>query len=259
MGLIEVGWSFLIFIFGVSVGSFVNAWVWRTRENLRITRGRSMCPSCRVKINWYDNIPILSFIFLLGRCRNCKIKITKHYLVTEVWMGLIFVFAANWHLPRVGFFSIELLRDLIILSLLTFIFLYDLKYKEIMDFSTIPTSLVLFLLSIFFGWQTWSGMLLGVVVGAGFFLAQYLVSKGRWIGGGDIRLGIFMGVILGWPSILVALLLAYVFGAAVSLCFVLGGKQKLTDETAFGTFLVAATIVTMFFGKSLVTWYFGLL
>ena len=102
-------------------------------------------------------------------------------------------------------------------------------------------------------------MLAGVLVGAGFFLLLYLLSKGAWIGGGDVRLGFFMGVILGWPKILAALLFAYIIGAVVSLILVLARKKTLKSETPFGTYLVVGTMIALFGGEALIKWYVAFL
>jgi prepilin signal peptidase PulO-like enzyme (type II secretory pathway) len=102
-------------------------------------------------------------------------------------------------------------------------------------------------------------MTIGILVGGGFFLLQYAVSKGTWVGGGDIRLGMFMGVILGWPLILVALLLAYVGGTLFVLPFLIAGKKQLAGKIPFGAYLSVATVVMMFWGERLVDWYIGLL
>jgi prepilin signal peptidase PulO-like enzyme (type II secretory pathway) len=102
-------------------------------------------------------------------------------------------------------------------------------------------------------------MIIGIVIGAGIFLFQYVISKGKWVGGGDIRLGMLMGVILGWPRILVALFLAYILGAIVSLVMVVFKKKELQGSTPFGTYLTIGTFVTMLWGAKIVEWYVGLL
>jgi len=118
---------------------------------------------------------------------------------------------------------------------------------------------VLVVATVWFDWLSIPFMLIGVLVGMGFFFLQYLISRGRWIGGGDIRLGLFMGVILGWPLILLALFLAYIGGALFVLPFLLLGKKQMATKVPFGAYLSIATVVTMFWGKGLVEWYIGLL
>jgi len=174
-------------------------------------------------------------------------------------MGVVFVIIALVRENTITFITPELVRDWALALNLAFIFLYDLNYGEIIDSSTIPTSLLLFFFSWSLGWQTWQSMVVGVVVGAGVFLFQFLVSKGKWVGGGDIRLALLMGVILGWPNIILALMLAYVLGAIFSLILVALKKKDLKSETPFGTYLTVATFVAMLWGERIVSWYLSLL
>ncbi|MDP2684012.1 MAG: prepilin peptidase [bacterium] len=250
----------IILVFGLSIGSFMNAWVWRTREKLGITRARSICPKCRMQIAWYDNVPVLSFLILRGICRKCDEKIDYQYPLIEIWCGAIFLLIAlsanNGNLsPEI---NLVIIRDWIIVTLLTFVFLYDLKYREILNFTTLIPGVILFLLSLMFGWSTWGSMLLGAGFGAGFFLFLYIISKGSWIGGGDVRLGFFMGIILGWPNVLVAFFISYLTGAVVSLLLIALKKKTIKDETAFGTYLVFGTIMAMFWSDNILKWYIGL-
>jgi prepilin signal peptidase PulO-like enzyme (type II secretory pathway) len=250
----------LLLALGVSFGSFVNALVWRTRERLPLfIRARSMCPQCRTQIFWHDNIPVISFVVLRGHCRSCRAPIALSYPATEAAVGALFLIAGAFH--RVGAFGFtpELVRDLMLVVLLATVFLYDLRYREILDRFTLAPAAALFAAALFFGWDSAGSMAIGASVGGGFFLVQYLVSRGRWIGGGDIRLGAFMGVILGWPLILVALFVSYVLGAAVSILLLLLKKKTLADETPFGTYLTIGTIAAMFWGDRLWSWYTGFL
>lgn len=249
----------VIFFAGLAFGSFLNAWVFRTRENIRIVSGRSMCIFCHRQLAWYENIPIFSFIFLKGKCRTCRKEISWQYPLVELALAIVFVLTALWHGAEPFILTAPLLRDWILVFNLAFIFLYDLRYGEILDGPTIPTAILLFFFSLPLGWHTWQSMLIGIAVGAGIFLFQYLISSGKWIGGGDIRLGLLMGVILGWPNILVALLLAYVFGGLISVFLIWGKKTNLQSETPFGTYLTAATFVAMFFGGTIINWYLRML
>ncbi len=249
----------VFFLLGLCFGSFLNALVWRTWQNIRITHGRSMCPSCHRQLAWWENIPLFSFIALGGRCLVCKNNISRQYPIVEFSIGVAFVIVALMRENAITFVTPELVRDWVLVLNLAFIFLYDLNHGEILDSSTIPTSLLLFLFSWSLGWQTWPDMALGAVVGAGFFWLQYIMSKGKWVGGGDIRLGLLMGIILGWPNILFALMLAYVLGAIVSLVLVALKKKDLKSETPFGTYLAVATFVAMMWGGRIVGWYLSLL
>lgn len=249
----------LIFFVGLSFGSFINALVWRTRQNIRIVQGRSMCPACHRQLAWWENIPLFSFLMLGGHCRVCKNKISYQYPLVELAVGILFVIVAWWHGDQIIFITPELVRDWILVLNLMFIFLYDLNYGEIFDGATIPTSILLFAFSWSMSWQTWPAMAIGALVGGGFFGLQYIMSRGRWVGGGDIRLGLLMGVILGWPNIVFALMLAYILGAISSLFLVATKRKDWKSATPFGTYLAVATFVAMMWGDVVMGWYVGLL
>ncbi len=247
------------FILGLCFGSFLNALVWRTRENICISNDRSMCPHCRRRLVWYENIPIFSYIFLHGKCKTCRRGITIQYPLVEFFMGLVFLLVIVVRSGGELIFTPEIVRDLFLVFNLGFIFLYDLKHKEILDFSTIPTIIVFIFFAPAIGWHSWQSIGIGILIGGGVFLAQYLISRGKWVGGGDIRLGVLMGVVLGFPNILLALLLAYVGGAVFSLILIALKKQDMKGETPFGTYLALATFVAMLWGEEIITWYVGLL
>ncbi len=247
--------KFILFIIGLLLGSFLNAWIWRTREGISVLKGRSMCPQCKKQLTWIENIPLLSFVLQSGKCRGCKKAISWQYPLVELAMGVLFVFAAWFHAGNIEF----ILRDSFILFFLTFVFVYDLRYQEIWNRMTMLPAFMLLIAIAVFGWHSWRSVLLGVIVGAGVFLLQYIVSKGKWIGGGDIRLGMFMGVILGLPLTVLAIFLAYVGGALFILPFLIFGKKKFASKIPFGTYLSLATFVAMFWGERVVEWYLGLI
>lgn len=242
-------------LLGASVGSFIHCAVWRIKQRLSIVNGRSQCPHCAEQLKWHDNVPIISFLYLRGRCRSCKKPIAWRYLWVEIICSALFIFTALYHQVLTHGVGLTIIRDWLIISLLVFTFLYDLLYEEILDAATVIPAAIVFALSLIFEWQTLSSLLIGAAVGTGFFLVQYFVSRGRWIGQGDIFLGLFMGVIVGWPHILLALLLAYVLGAAGSLILIGIKKKTLTSRTAFGTYLAVGTVITMFFGDMIISWY----
>lgn len=249
----------ILFLLGLALGSFLNSWIWRRHENIKVARGRSMCHSCRRTLKWYENIPVLSFLILRGRCRVCQSKIPLHFLWVELITPLIFVFIAWHHLSQTDFDPTKLHRDIVLAAILLIIFIYDWLYKIILP--EIVWSGVIF--GLYFNYFCLANcpfkMLLGALLGGGFFLLQYLVSKGKWIGGGDVRMGVLMGVWLGWPNILVALMFAYISGALVGILLMVLKKKKLGSDIAFGTFLALGTAIAILYGSELVEWYLGLL
>jgi len=247
----------LVFIFGLVFGSFLNALEWRLFEKKSLMT-RSECPKCHKMIKWYDNIPIFSFLFLKGKCRECQAKISWQYPIVELVVGLLFTFVFFYYSILASFSLVSIIRDCLVVFVLTFIFVYDAKHMEVSDAVTLGGSLLFFLFSLFLG-ADWLDMLLGGLIGAGFFLLQFIISKGKWVGGGDIRIGLLMGILLGWKLTILALWIAYVIGGIFSIILVLGKKKGLKTEVAFGTYLTVATFLAMFFGSQILEWYFSLI
>ncbi|MFB6181438.1 MAG: A24 family peptidase [Candidatus Magasanikbacteria bacterium] len=250
-------WGFLAsFVLGAGFGSFLNVLVYRSKKEISLLEPSSFCPNCEEKIRWYDNIPILSFLLLGGKCRNCKEEISWQYFLVELWLALVFLFIWRFHGLDSG--VIIILRDWFTVFVLTFIFTYDLRYQQILDRVTIPAILIIFFVNAFFGWVGATAMILGAAVAGGFFLLQFVVSRGRWIGGGDIRLGVLMGVILGWPEVLLALFLAYVIGAVISIILLIFKDKSFTSKTPFGVYLSIGTFIALFFYDEILNWYLNL-
>lgn len=252
--------SIAIFILGLIIGSFLNVVVLRLKANEKFVRGRSHCDKCDHILKWYENVPLLSYVFLLGKCLKCKQNISLQNPLVELITGCLFliVYLIN------GFNILSLIFYFVVISFLIIIFIYDLKYYLILDKVSIPAIVFVFLFQIIFlilGYQTFNHFLfviLSGVIGGAWFALQFFLSKGKWVGGGDIRLGFLMGLILGWPGILVALGLAYVGGTIILLPFVLIQKKKMKSQIPFGTFLVPATIAVMFWQGQIIEWYLSI-
>mgnify|MGYP003970039189 FL=1 len=244
----------LVILLGLSCGSFINAWIYRTEKKESLL-GRSHCPTCNIELSWRDNIPVISFIVLKKQCRHCKKSISWQYPIIELWTMFAFIYTFVTHDLQ---FTPELVRDGYIVILLTFIFVYDLKYQYILDKITLPAISILIVVNLIFSWMSPTNMLISIAVGGGFFLLQYVVSKGRWIGGGDIRLGVLMGVILGWPYVIVGIFLAYIIGLITVTPLLLARKKHMGEQIPFGTYLSVATLICMFHGEYLLTTYLSL-
>ena len=247
---------FLLFCLGACFGSFIHAFVYRKYHGQSIFRGRSKCIYTGRTLRWFENIPLISFLVQGGKSKYTKERLSYTFFLAE--LGFAIGFCLLLYADHYAF-SLIFFRNLLIFCILGFTFFYDLKFGEIHDaWSTIPAAL-LAPFYVFFGWQTVYSLVWGVGIGFGFFFLQYIFSKGKWIGGGDVRFGFLMGVVLGFPGILVALMLAYVGGALVSLVLVLLKKKTLASQTPLGTYLSMATFVTMLFGNSIVDWYVNFL
>lgn len=246
-------------VLGLLMGSYLNAWVWRVHAGQWRWGGRSMCIYCRRQLTWYENIPLVSFVVLRGQCHTCRGVIPVSYFLTELGVALLFVGLTYWHLDILVFDQWRYLRDLVFAILLVVIFLYDLKYYEILPGVVWAGSVLALIFN--YGALPYSplSLFVGAMVGGGFFWLQYVVSKGRWIGGGDVRLGVMMGLLLGWPTILVALFISYVVGALVAAPLLFSKKKTMESAIPFGTFLAVGTFVALLWGNGIVVWYSGLL
>lgn len=233
---------------GLIMGSFLSVVIRRLhqREN-GILVGRSQCPKCKHRLSPLELIPVLSFLALKGQCRHCKKRIPWHYLFLELSSaGLSLIFAL--HLNAV----LNWLAILPILFVLLFIFFYDALHQEIHDAVVIPGILYAMAWSIFF--SDWQSALMGAAVGIAFFGIQYLVSKGKWLGSGDILIGTFMGVFLGWHLVFPAIMISYVLGSLVGVSLLIQKKAQANSALALGPFLVMGTVIAYFYGDPILNW-----
>ena len=255
----HIFFSIIVFVFGLIVGSFLNCVIYRLEQGSSFLRGRSFCPYCKHVLSWLDLIPVISFLILKGKCRYCQKPISVQYPLVELATAAIFLFI--FFLPNIypiGQF-ISMLFYLVISSFLIIIFVYDLKHYLIPDkiiYPAIAAALIYNLLMSDI--PRMSDILMSAFGAAAFFLAIVLVSRGKWMGVGDIKLAFFMGLLLGWPNILTALFLAFFIGAIMGLGLILSGKKTLKSEVPFGPFLVAGTFLAMFWGSEIVNWYLNL-
>ncbi|MFA7653742.1 MAG: prepilin peptidase [Candidatus Magasanikbacteria bacterium] len=260
---IVLGWGFylVLFFLGTILGSFLNSWIWRTRENIKIfTTGRSVCYHCHRQLLWYENIPLFSCIFLKRQCHCCHNFIPLRYPLVEFFAGVLLVFVGWHHIEVLGKFNfLWWCRDIMFVTFLIIIFVYDLLYQEILP-SLIWLGVTLgFLLNYYILGYSVNTMVAGAFVAGGFFGLQYLISRGRWIGGGDVRLGVLMGIWLGFYGTLVAILFAYFSGALMAIILLLTKKANSKTAIPFGTFLALGTFVAMYYGGQVVNWYIGLI
>ena len=271
---------FFIFLFGLAVGSFLNCVIYRLERGESFFSGRSYCPHCQHVLNWQDLIPVFSFLILKGKCRYCSQKISWQYPLVELATALLFISLLNltqvrpvYNLTQVGpvYFCL-----LLISCFLVIIFVYDLRHYIIPDKVVYPAIGIAFLYQLFgtfefrvsnlfrvssFEFRIFEPMLnplFSAILASIFFLLIVLVSKGKWMGVGDIKLAFLMGLILGWPNILVALFLAFSIGAIIGIGLIILGKKTLKSEVPFGPFLVTGTFIALFFGNQIINWYFNL-
>jgi len=257
---------FLVFVFGLAVGSFLNCVIYRLETDRSFLKGRSFCPYCKHTLGWQDLIPVFSFLFLKGKCRYCSKKISWQYPLVELATALLFVLVVNNQLLVINFQTLlSTFYFLLSIFFLIIIFVYDLKYYIIPDKVIFPAILAVIIWlgldSIFFNPFPQSYLLNSIssALGAGaFFLALVLLSKETWMGWGDVKLVFFMGLFLGFPKILVALFSAFLIGAIIGIGLIVAAKKTLKSEIPFGPFLVTGTFLAMFWGEEIIKWYFNL-
>ncbi len=260
----EISLIIFITILGLIIGSFLNCLIWRlhTRESLG---GRSHCRNCKKMIAWYDNIPVISFLLLKGKCRECKTTISWQYPVVEIITAFLFVVTfyritafygvvETWQIQA----WLTLIRDWLFVATLVVVFVTDILWYLIFDEVVLPITIVIAFINLALG-MSWQGLIVSVIIGSGFFLSQFILSRGRWIGGGDIRLGLLLGAALGWPLIIPAIFIAYILGAVVGIGLLIGGQKKLGAMLPLGTFLAIGAIITLFYGHQLLTMYLDLI
>lgn len=237
---------FLFFIFGVCFGSFASAVSYRIPNSLSFVKGRSMCPRCKNKISWYDNIPLISFLILGGKCRKCKKKISLRYPIIELISGLGFVII----LSNTGnlFQTIYWLALFIILLI---IFVIDFEYQIIPD-SLILSGVVIVLLYLFIFLRISPfSILFSGFLGASFLMVIHLLTKGRGMGLGDVKFAILGGMIVDIKLLPTYLLLSFLTGAVAGCILILLGKAGMKSKIAFGPFLIIGIFLTVIFGGSI--------
>lgn len=271
-------------VIGLCMGSFVNALVWRLRQqellpeqasrksttkrtskltaaDLSILHGRSMCSNCHHQLAAIDLIPVVSWLLLRGKCRYCHVKIADNPLV-ELTTATLFI-GSYWWWPA-GFHGFALVRFAFWLLLTVgFVALavYDLRWYILPDKVVFPliglvaVQLVIGLVFFHMGFAAAAAAIWGVLIASGIFYVLFQVSRGAWIGGGDVKLGIVLGLLLGGPlKSLLLLFLASLLGTLISLPLLAIGKTKRNTLIPFGPFLLAAACIIEFFSGQFTAW-----
>jgi len=250
---------FLIFIFGLIIGSFLNSVIYRLSTNTSFLLGKSYCPECKSNLKWHDLIPLISFLILAGKCRYCKKPISVQYILVELATAGLFLFiiSQNINLLLYGFSLFLFLKIcflLIVSCFLIIIFAYDLKHYIIPDKVIFPLILITGVFNLYTDYKILNTVYSGIGAAA-FFLFIVLISKGKWMGMGDVKLVFFMGLFLGFPKIIVALFLAFFIGAVIGVILIISGKKTLKSEVPFGPFLIMGTFLALFFEYEIIDFY----
>ncbi len=255
----------VLFIFGAMMGSFMAATAYRQIQKVPLfSQKRSFCDKCKTQINWYDNIPVFSYIFLRGRCRNCETVIPKRYLLMEIFSGLSFAslpFVANAVAKSNLWFSALPLPTLYLVLILLLCFslyqiYFDALYMYLSDFASFAMFLLgVFLLFYFPNNVVWNNLFASFTF-ATVFLILHLATYGKGMGLGDVKLALFPPLFLSMNISILWLFLSFVIGALYGLPFLLLGKKKMTEKIAFGPFMVVSFWVCLLFGKEIFKFLF---
>ncbi|MGH7234276.1 MAG: prepilin peptidase [Candidatus Saccharimonadales bacterium] len=256
----------LLVILGLALGSFVNAFVWRLHEGKSWVNARSMCPKCHHELSAIDLVPLLSWLWLGGKCRYCQSKISLQYPIIEALGTLLFLLSyALWPDSIRGAEVIVFSLWLLITTGLVALALYDLRYM------LLPTKLIYSLLGFAIimsvlivarsntPLKTFLGLLVGSLIGGGIFYLIYILSSGKWIGGGDVRIGFLLGLLAATPArSLLLIFVASLIGTIVSLSLMSLSRLKRSSLIPFGPFLICALFIVQFYGQDIIHWYNGL-
>lgn len=245
-------------LLGVLIGSFLNVCIYRLPRQESIAWPGSHCPQCSHPIAWYDNIPILSYFMLAGRCRHCTEPIPFRYPLVEVlnaagYVALLWFFGASWITVAYGLFY----------SALLVVAGTDLSHKIIPNALTFPGIILGLVCATTILPLGFLGSVLGVFVGGGIlwilaWASPYLFGK-EGMGGGDIKLMAMIGAFLGWKPALITIMIGSLLGSLVGVTLIAAQIIKREEYIPFGPFLVCGALVTLFFGQPILDWYQGLL
>lgn len=236
-------------MYGLVLGSFYNVVGLRVPQKESIVSPPSHCSNCHQSLKWRDLVPVFSYLFLRGRCRYCQHPISFRYPLMECLTGVLF-FYAYVHFGWSG----EFFLALVFISLLVMITVSDLAYMVIPDRILLPFGIGLGVMRLFFPLDPWWDMFSGAAIGFGLLLLIAVLSKGG-MGGGDIKLFLVIGLVLGTVQTLLTLFLSACVGSIVGLLYVRKSKKGRRTPIPFGPFIALAAVCVFFFGKDLVSWY----
>lgn len=241
-----------IFILGAVTGSFLNVCIYRLPEHQSILSPASHCPRCGTPIKFYDNIPVLSFLLLRGRCRSCKSPISIQYIAVEILNGAGYLLIA-W---RFGL-TAESLLYAVLFSALIVVSVIDLRYKIIPDVITIPGIIAGLIASALILPPGIKGSIAGTLLGGILFFIIAIASRGG-MGGGDIKLIAMIGAFLGWAHVIITIILSSFIGSLVGVLLMILFAKDRKYPVPFGPFLSVGGMISLFLGREIIEWYFGM-
>lgn len=262
--ILNMYWGFLVFAFGACVGSFLNVCIYRMPRDLSLVRPPSHCPACDKPIRWHDNVPIIGWIALKGRCRDCRTRISPRYMLVEALTAALFL--AAW-LRDPGF---GVVSDWVLISALIAATFIDFEFYIIPNEITYGGLVVGFVLSLlvpgrFHGAASWIGggigSLAGILVGGGVLMliawAGEKAFKKEAMGMGDVKLMAMIGAFAGWRAIPFTLMVSALFGSVVGITLMFLQRKGKSDPIPYGPYIAVGAILWIFWGPAIVDWYLG--
>jgi leader peptidase (prepilin peptidase) / N-methyltransferase len=239
----------IIFILGLSIGSFLNVCIYRIPEKKSIAFPASHCPNCKHSLNAIDLIPILGYLINRGKCKYCGSKISLQYPMVELFTAIIFLLLFNKF-----FISMEFLKYAVLASVLIVITVVDLERQEIPDEMIIFGLIAGLLFNIYNIKADMVTGIIGFILGGGVFLIIAMASNGA-MGGGDIKLMAVLGLFFGWKLIILITIIAFVLGAIISLILIAAKVKNRKDYIPFGPFIAVAALTVIFYGIQIMQMY----
>ncbi len=252
----------LIFIFGLLIGSFINCILYRLKKNEEFVKGKSYCPKCNHLLSWKDLIPVFSWIFLKGKCRYCKKKISIEYPLIEITTGALFLLATIFVFANYPQFALfHLLFYLVIIPSFLIIFVFDLRHFLVSEAVLLYTGIFVVLwriIALFLEIHSLIDLLfyfLAALLSSLFFGALYLLTKKKGIGFGDIEIIFLIGLIVGIPNIFFVIFIGSLIGSIIGIFMILFFKKNMKTALPFGPFLVVSAFIMLFYGNIILELY----
>lgn len=250
----DIFWLVTFFIFGLILGSFFNVCIWRIPREESIVKPGSHCTRCNAEIKWYDNIPVLSYIILRGKCRKCGEPFSVRYAAIELLTGILY--ALTYHYFGFQIFTIFVLIYISFMIIMSFIDIDHFILPDRFTLTLIPLGILASFFRIDF---SWTDSLIGILTGGGLIFLfsglYYLLKKTPGMGGGDIKLMAGVGAYLGFSNTLLTLLIGTLSGTVIALPYVFLKKKKMDSMLPFGPFLALAAIICLFWGDVILDWW----
>lgn len=242
------------FLFGLFIGSFLNVCIYRIPANSSIVSPASNCPRCKTPIRFYDNIPILSYIWLLGKCRSCAARISVRYPLVELLTGIL----AALCVLKFGFTLVAFIYFAFVSALLVITFI-DIDHRIIPDVISLPGIPVFFAAAFLLPAITPVESIFGILAGGGSLLlvawAYFMLTGKEGMGGGDIKLLAMIGAVVGWQGVVLTIFAASITGTIVGGTLMLLSGKNLKLAIPFGPFLALGAVISVFYGPELIQWY----